>query len=396
MQRSSVFNFVAVQVMVAVLLWLTFSAVGASTGSAQASADRVNRSDTGNSIGTEITSTTYLPLVTASNPILCVYTINGLSGGGCNSIMTLTLATGGVITGSNLYGLKVNNITTTSSAVAVYGSLRNGPALPGAGASAAIVGQGGVQGYGVYASSDASDAIVGETNGTVAIAGASYSTATTEIGVEGAVYGYGGSPSSNRIGVAGIGALVPGGIGVSGNSGDSDGVRGRSDTGYGVHGFVGLSNYLFPPPAGAWGESQSNVGVLGTSDKYIGVWGGSNSGYAFYSDGNAQQNLTDNGWVKALVHVAGGSIDRCYNSQLPNISSTLGSCGFTRIGSGGFYTITFGFDVRSRYVNVTPEYDSATVPLVATIGFSGTNSVRIRTFNLSSVLTDSAFFLTVY
>ncbi len=395
MQRSSVFNLVAVQVIVVLLLWLIFSVVGASIDSAQAAADQVNRSTAGNSIGAEITSTMYLPLVTASNPVMCVYTINGLSGGGCNTIMTLTLKSGGVISGNSLTGLRVNNFTTTFGSTAIYASLGiSGPVPSG---SAAVFGQGGNHGYGVYGSSNTSAAVLGESNGTYGVVGANYNySTTTGIGVYGSVYGWGGPSSGPRIGVAGSGALVPKGIGVSGVSSDSDGVRGRSDTGYGVHGFVGQSNYLFPPPAGAWGESQSNVGVLGTSDKYIGVWGGSNSGYAFYSDGNVQQNLTDNGWVKALVHIASGSIDRCYNSQLPSVSSTLGTCGFTKIGGGGFYTITFGFNVKTRYVNVTPEYDSATVPVVATIGFSGTNSVRIRTFNLSSVLTDSAFFLIVY
>lgn len=74
-------------------------------------------------------------------------------------------------------------------------------------------------------------------------------------------------------------------------------------------------------------------------------------------DGNARQNNTANGLVKAMIEIGrDGSIQRCYNGA--NNTNT-GNCGFSVTqpnGPVGVYRIFFGFAVNQKFVSVTPIY----------------------------------------
>lgn len=81
--------------------------------------------------------------------------------------------------------------------------------------------------------------------------------------------------------------------------------------------------------------------------------------------GNTTQPSSSNGMVKAMIEVDGfngtqtPTIVNCYNGVT---GASTGGCGFTVTPFGslsGVYRIDFGFPVHSRFVAVTPRYDSA-------------------------------------
>jgi hypothetical protein len=81
-----------------------------------------------------------------------------------------------------------------------------------------------------------------------------------------------------------------------------------------------------------FGQSTSSVGVSGESGSGYGVYGKSVNGFAMGAEGNVTQNVDKGGWVKALVHVGGGSspaIDACFNSFLAGSSASTPPCGFS-------------------------------------------------------------------
>jgi hypothetical protein len=104
----------------------------------------------------------------------------------------------------------------------------------------------------------------------------------------------------------------------------------------------------------------SFAGLYGQSD-YIGVYGYSSSsdGTAVYAQGDAKQNLSGNGLVKAGVYAQcsnlGSNIERSFN----NVNSTA----FT-IADGadpGECTIDLGFDVSNRFWVATAVYNQARI-----------------------------------
>jgi hypothetical protein len=184
------------------------------------------------------------------------------------------------------------------------------------------------------------------------------------------------------------GVAAPSGIMSVWNSSDGYAIKGESSCCWG-----GLS--VDNIKAGVYGNSGSSdgFGVLGSSSSGTGVHGNSTLGFAMRAQGNTKQSLEHGGWAKALVRFGFGSITRCYNSQLATPNTTA-PCGFTLAGSGGDYTIDFGFKVDDRFISVVPEWGgSAVIPVVS---FPSSDTVRVQTYSGGSTLLDSAFMLVVY
>jgi hypothetical protein len=70
--------------------------------------------------------------------------------------------------------------------------------------------------------------------------------------------------------------------------------------------------------------------------------------------GNLIQTVTNNGLVKAMIHVnADATIDRCYNGTT---GATTGNCGFNvTLSIAERYVCRFGFPIAGRFASVTPE-----------------------------------------
>lgn len=137
-------------------------------------------------------------------------------------------------------------------------------------------------------------------------------------------------------------------------------------------------------------QDVNSIGISGYSFQGFGVWGDSHHGFAMGAMGNAYQYRFYGGWVKAMAYVAGTSITRCYNSQISDHSLVAAApCGFTSSGSGGVYTVDFGFQVSDRFITVTPHW-GASPPSASVASFPTANSVTVK---LSA---DSAFFIIIY
>jgi hypothetical protein len=129
--------------------------------------------------------------------------------------------------------------------------------------------------------------------------------------------------------------------GVSGINGGTFGfgVRGEhKGVGYGVYGTA--------PQVGVGGES-ANIGVLGIAP------------IAMKAQGNAIQTMGSFGWAKAMVHVRGTSILKCFNSQTTNPALVQANgCGFRITGNSIAFesrniTIDFGFNVSDSFPSLT-------------------------------------------
>lgn len=112
------------------------------------------------------------------------------------------------------------------------------------------------------------------------------------------------------------------------------------------------------PAVTAYGAgSPGSVGVFGSGD-----WG-------FYTNNNVHQGLLGNGWVKAMVvydDVIQKKMLRCFNSTLTGAAATTPPCGFTTAYFGpGSYSVDFGFDVSSRFVQVNAYYIDGNDPPIA-------------------------------
>ncbi|MCM3870545.1 MAG: hypothetical protein ND895_07630 [Pyrinomonadaceae bacterium] len=155
--------------------------------------------------------------------------------------------------------------------------------------------------------------------------------------------------------------------GVFGESNSAEGVFGTSTSNSGVYGETAVASVA---AAGVFGRGtgSGSIGVIGEANvnNATGVFGVSTSptgfgmyarnnfgGRAIYAEGNAGQNLTSNGFVKAMVYVnADGTIARCYNG-VSNVST--GNCGFTVVRSNSSrFTVDFGFQVSDRFFLMLP------------------------------------------
>jgi hypothetical protein len=254
----------------------------------------------------------------------------------------------------------------------------------------------------------------GSGNATLKVTNASASSGTALFGHATAASGstagvYGLANSTSGVGVWGRGDSLAGvygqstsGDGVSGTSSSGPGVRGQSSSHFGVYGksttgsgvvgesvqwvgvfgtsisqtaVLGQSTYATGVAGdstsgwGVWGDSTSNTGVFGSSSTSTGVFGQSTSGYgvhgqsasnfAMRADGHVSQGLDRGGWVKAMVHVdyrlaPGSQITKCFNSQASGATVYTPPCGFSATGvQNGYWTVGFGFNVASRFIQAT-------------------------------------------
>lgn len=179
--------------------------------------------------------------------------------------------------------------------------------------------------------------------GTVSASSVGASSVTTEA-ASGGVF-------STMYGAANGVAAVEGSATATGASGFTFGVIGQSasDNGRGVFGSA-------PGAAG--------VGVIGetTGATGIGVAGKTlnGEGWAFSATGDASQNRTGGGWIKAAVVVNGTTapytIIHCFNSTLPGSMSHTPPCGFNLTEENfGVYWIDLGFEVDDRFWSVSAQ-----------------------------------------
>jgi hypothetical protein len=283
----------------------------------------------------------------------------------------------------------------------VYGNSTSGYGVWGIGSYGLVGGgsQGGVWGssasgsgvYGVHSAASGTPAgVFGETNSasqnaTGILAKANATNAGRDNVALRAI-----NANANQYGMGVWGSIAGSGWGVLGESGANGiGVIGKlGGTGTGVQGQTG--------PGG--------VGVRGIGGK-TGVYGQANDpgGYAFAAQGDAGQNRSSGGWVKAMAYIdpsypAGQQVRQCFNSQVP--PGTAG-CGIDAYHlAAGYWSIDFAFDVSDRFISVTPAYSSSG-PVVANVCNYPCASVKrteglFATYAGSGQATDDSFFMVVY
>ena len=236
-----------------------------------------------------------------------------------------------------------------------------------------VFGENTGQGYGVYGKAPNSAGVLGESTAWFGVYGKS-ANQTGVVGESNSHDGVRGTTSAaNRVGVKGV-ATAANATGVRGESASWAGVWGESTSASGVVGIssgqyaAGLYGENKGQGYGVWGKSPNGAGVVGESTKWVGVYGqtgtagvaalwGKNTagGIALNAEGNAIQSLDKAGLPKAMAYVnEEGQIVRCYNGVTGASSSP---CGFISAkdapGGWGSYRINFGFNVATRFLNIT-------------------------------------------
>lgn len=215
------------------------------------------------------------------------------------------------------------------------------------------------------------------------------------------VYGQQQSLGSTNPAVQGdSGSVTPGAVGVLGrvasssSGGSSAGVRGINN---------GTINGI-----GVWGShAGGGWGVLGTSPTGIGVIGRSEQGFAYAATGQTSQSRNASGWLKAALYYdphQSDPIRQCFNSQLAPADATAGDCGF-KLSSPpgvGYYPLNLGFDLRQRFVLVTPVADGGDTGAQLR-ELPGGSALTVRTFyrartttTTGAYPTNAPFFLVVF
>lgn len=270
----------------------------------------------------------------------------------------------------------------STDAVGVLGTSARNSGVQGSSTGGSGVLGTSFSGYGVQASSNTNAAVHAESTNGDAVQGFSVSYA--------GVYGKSTGPK--------------GGAGVLGESAAFDGVHGytSSPSAVGVAGFADQGNSsgvlgVGKAGSGVAGVSTSGTGASGISTSGFGVFGHSDSSYAFVSDGPAQQNLGQGGWVKAMAYVVpgGGGILRCFNSQLSASAASVPPCGlgYSRQAAGNTQ-IEFGFSVNSRFLSAT--IDGSYRSTVSVFSASNT-AVNVSTHYMNSDKDeDEAYYLLVF
>jgi len=270
--------------------------------------------------------------------------------------------------------------------------------------------------------------VVGQSTSGTGAAGRS----TNGFGVFGeGLFGVAGvSHSSSHAGVSGrndaggnavLARTTGGGVAARGESVDGDGVVAISTSGEGVFGASttetavyglsgggagvgGITNGTTLAAIGVSGQAPAGgAGVVGTSGAGgTGVYGkGLNFGYALQANGNAVQDRTSGGWVKAMALINPSAEDRvvrCWSSRVTNAQD----CGISVLGSIAEFNVDFGFEVDDRIVSATPFQDGGDVG-IASLGPVSSTAIRFRTFYTSvndidndAEGTNAPFFVIVY
>jgi hypothetical protein len=446
-------------------MFVVLSALGGTASAAQAAYLALGTTNTSN-VSTTLSGSTagpelWLKNSNASQPALRAEAPG--SGAAVYAVLGLLTATSPTVNSAAIKGQ--NNATNTygygvfgsqgGSGIGVYGYAPSGTGVRGASSSGngvfgstnsanrfGVSGQNtAAGGVGVYGLGDGAG-VQADTNSTGTYASGLYarvtssSSAATSAAVKGVnngngmgVYGYNrnnvssgyGVAGTARYGVIGTGLFAGASSGVYGTAPNGfAGVEGHSAsaTGYGVYGqnsgggtgvsgmggFVGVSGHSDSANGfGVWGDNGGGgTGVSGSSDSGTGVTAASNTGWALNAEGNATQNRTGNGFVKAMAYVdpsASNPIVRCFNSQLPPSQASSGNCGFTFTEPYlGESSIDFGFRVNDRFVMVTPGWGGAHGQIVANWNPAGTNAFDVFTFYSDSTngWTNAPYFIMVF
>jgi hypothetical protein len=303
---------------------------------------------------------------------------------------------------------KITNNNTTTSSIAIEAVTKGQFAVLATGGRTGVHATGtntGVTGIGSGTSSS-SKGVVGESYAAGGIGVFGQQLGSSGYGVYGNVgngIGVYGKSATTGVGVGGVSST---GIGVQGqitssNAGNlSAAVSGinNGNTGIGVRGEhkgLGYGVYGTAPQVGVGGQS-ANIGVRGIGP------------IAMSAQGNAVQTLGSFGWAKAMVHVRGGSILRCYNSQATSYALMQGNgCGFTTSGFGTFSgyanegTINFGFNVTSTFPMLTMGHecdgDESSRNCAGHVQIVAPNSIKVFTSDLDDDWTaGQEFFLILF
>jgi hypothetical protein len=266
-------------------------------------------------------------------------------------------------------------------------------------------------GFGVFASTTSGIAVFATSNaanGVGSIEGFAGSSATgaTTPGVTGFSVAQAGVGTRGLwLKASTVGATVSQ-IGVWGDSSNGTGVTGTSDSGVGVaaqsasfHAISAVSNGgagtaginalntnggygVFAQATGSagqgvWGESlgtgfsngagsdgvhgishtTAGSGVAGINDAKdaTGVFGSDTQGYGFVTDSHVSQGRSAGGWVKAMAYIDfGGTVRRCFNSQLAGSEASTVPCGITvTVPVFRQAIVDFGFEIDDRFVQIT-------------------------------------------
>ena len=199
----------------------------------------------------------------------------------------------------------------------VFGSTSTATSLWGGNARALTVSGSGSGNVGIGSPPGATTRLL-VNGGSAAILALASGTAVTGVAATG-VYGESSTASLSAAGVYGKN-FGSGGIGVTGeaSSGTATGVFGTSasPTGFGMY-------------------ARNNAG-----------------GRALFVDGPASQGLPFGGLVKAMIHVSGATVVRCFNGVT---GSSTAPCGFSVSNPDiGNYSINFGFTVSDRFTILQP------------------------------------------
>jgi hypothetical protein len=294
---------------------------------------------------------------------------------------------------NGLYAKSVSGIGVAADSNSGVGAAGNSPSNQGAVHGESTKGDGV---FGLSLSATAAGVRGVDTAGDFGVRGRSASTGPGIRGTSVNGHGVEGRSSSSQ-GV--FGASSQSAAAVIGESGAADAVVGTTHSGQGLAGrAVGVDGEAPNGGNGVYGEGK--IGVIGET-----VGGG---GAAFLALGNATQNRTGGGWIKAMAYIdpfQADPIRQCYNSALAPDKAQAGDCGLTYSHSGalaGVYFIDFGFAVYDRPVVVTPVYDGGDIGAELLHGASASEQ-QVRTFYSSvgdsgndAELTDAPFYIVVY
>ena len=210
--------------------------------------------------------------------------------------------------------------------------------------------------------------------------------------------------SSSSFGAGVYGQNTASGGGVTGTSAGGDGVHGAGAAN-GVHGLSSSGNGVAGNSAsntasGVYGENNvKGFGVAGRANNGVGMLGDSSNGWAMRANGNVQQSLGGNGWVKAMALInANGDISRCYNSQQTGAWVSSGGCGIGVTVFGAClcgYTLDFGFDMTNRYESATPQTFNE-VLIGNILPAPASTAVEVGTWSASHSYHAESFFIIVY
>jgi hypothetical protein len=220
-------------------------------------------------------------------------------------------------------------------------------------------------------SAKVTDSIIKQSSGALQIAGSASATGSISAGGDlsssADVNANGNLNANGNVGASSVTTVASVGGVNSTMTGSADGIGAVEGfaTATGAAGFTFgvIGQSASDAGRGVWGFSPGakGVGVIGeaTGANGIGMSGKAlnGTGWAYSATGNAQQDRTSGGWVKAMVYFSGmnsGRIVSCYNSTLSAPAATTPPCGFafTKTGTGS-YILDFGFEIDDRFFSLT-------------------------------------------